>query len=171
MGVDIGPALHEQPGHRVLTLVGGEQQSRAAVAVGGVHGRSVVEQRLHRRDVAPPRGVEKRFLGTGGPGLGGGRGRRESETELLDRERLQAFFDAAQARYSSDLWRYKGVLNIDKVHQRVVIQGVQGLLQQNYGGNWRPFEKRENLLVFIGRALDGESLLQQLRDCELRTHA
>lgn len=89
----------------------------------------------------------------------------------LDRERLQAFFDAAQARYSSDLWRYKGVLNIDKVHQRVVIQGVQGLLQQNYGGNWRPFEKRENLLVFIGRALDGESLLQQLRDCELRTHA
>jgi len=56
----------------------------------------------------------------------------ESET-ALDRSRLNDFFDALQLRYGNRLWRYKGIVYVSNERPRLVIQGVQSLLQINGG--------------------------------------
>jgi len=85
----------------------------------------------------------------------------------LHPQKLQMFFDALYQSYEGKLWRYKGVLQIAGSRQRVVLQGVQRLVQLTPTANWRPFEKRDSTLVFIGRGLDSASILAALRECEL----
>lgn len=72
----------------------------------------------------------------------------------LDLDRLNAFFDAAQERYGARLWRYKGVVHAKNQRARLVVQGVQGLLQITGGTIWRAFEPKRTVLVFIGQALE-----------------
>lgn len=83
----------------------------------------------------------------------------------LDGVRLNAVFAALRQRYGERLWRIKGVLALQGMRQRVVIQGVQHLLQVNPGTLWRPFERRGSKLVLIGRALEREWILRQLQAC------
>jgi G3E family GTPase len=58
-------------------------------------------------------------------------------TAALDLDRLNAFFDAAQQRYGVRLWRYKGVVYAQNQRPRLVVQGVQNLLQITGGTMWR----------------------------------
>lgn len=60
--------------------------------------------------------------------------------------------------YPETLWRVKGVLNIAGSRQRVVVQGVCGLVQLNPTTYWRPFEPRTSRLVLIGEMLDIEAI-------------
>ena len=68
---------------------------------------------------------------------------------------------AVNERYGEDLWRIKGVLAIEGMRNRIVVQGVQGLIQANATTVWRAFEPRSSRLVLIGRALDREWILEQ----------
>lgn len=86
--------------------------------------------------------------------------------EPLDLERLNRFFDAAQERYGPRLWRCKGIVHAEHQRQRLVVQGVQSLLQINGGPVWRAFEPRRTVLVFIGQELDPDWICASLRDCE-----
>lgn len=81
--------------------------------------------------------------------------------DWLDGERFNAALAAVHARYGEDLWRIKGVLAIEGMRNRIVVQGVQGLIQANASTVWRPFEPRRSQLVLIGRALDANWVLQQ----------
>ncbi|GAC1632003.1 MAG: GTPase [Nevskia sp.] len=85
----------------------------------------------------------------------------------LDAERFELCIEDAQQRYGRDLWRFKGTLSIDQLRHRLVVQGVQGLLQMNPGGSWQPFDQRGSVLVFIGRLLDAEAMLAALAACEV----
>lgn len=80
-------------------------------------------------------------------------------------------FDAAMARleelYPETLWRIKGMLNIAGVRQRLVVQGVNGLLQITPTTYWRPYEPRKSRLVFIGERLNREAILAMLDDAVL----
>jgi len=82
----------------------------------------------------------------------------------LDGVRLNQALAAINARYAEALWRLKGVLAIEGMRARVVVQGVQGLLQANPSTLWRPFEPKASRLVLIGRALDREWILARLRE-------
>jgi len=82
----------------------------------------------------------------------------------LDGIRLNQALAAINARYGESLWRLKGVLAIEGMRARVVVQGVQGLLQANPATLWRPFEPKTSRLVLIGRALDHDWILSRLRD-------
>ncbi len=86
----------------------------------------------------------------------------ESE-ELLDGVRLNAALAAINARYGESLWRIKGVLGIEGMRARVIVQGVQGLIQANPSTVWRLFEPRRSRLVLIGRELDRDWILAQLQ--------
>lgn len=91
------------------------------------------------------------------------------ESDLpLDLERLNLFFDLAQQRYGPRLWRYKGVVWAEHQRPRLVVQGVQSLLQLTGGTIWRAYEPRRTLLVFIGQAIDPEWIEAGLRYCESR---
>jgi G3E family GTPase len=87
----------------------------------------------------------------------------------LDLDRLNAFFDAAQQRYGTRLWRYKGVVHAENQRPRLVVQGVQSLLQVTGGTMWRAFEPKRTLLVFIGQAIEPAWIQHELQACETRS--
>ncbi len=89
----------------------------------------------------------------------------ESE-QALDLERFNIFLDAAVQRFGVRLWRCKGIVYAEHQRQRLVVQGVQRLLQINGGSIWRAHEPRRTVLVFIGQGLDRQWILAALRMCE-----
>lgn len=68
--------------------------------------------------------------------------------------------------YGPRLWRYKGIVWAEHQRPRLVVQGVQSLLQITGGTIWRTFEERRTLLVFIGQAIDPVWIEEGLRFCE-----
>jgi G3E family GTPase len=93
-----------------------------------------------------------------------------SETPL-DGVQLNRALAAINERYGEQLWRIKGVLAIEGMRNRIVVQGVQGLIQANPSTVWRLFEPKRSRLVLIGRALEREWVLQQLHACALQPAA
>ena len=64
-----------------------------------------------------------------------------------------------------DIFRIKGILNVDNEDRRFVFQSVNMLLDGRPGRPWRPEEVRNNELVFIGRNLDERRLREEFRAC------
>ena len=64
-----------------------------------------------------------------------------------------------------DIFRMKGILNIQGEDQRFVFQGVHMLFDGRPDRLWKPDEVRKNELVFIGRNLDGAQLKEDFRAC------
>jgi G3E family GTPase len=89
----------------------------------------------------------------------------ESEAPL-DLARLNQVLDAAVQRFGPRLWRCKGVVFGAQQRQRLVVQGVQSMIQIHGGTIWRPREPRRTVLVFIGQALDVGWILAALQMCE-----
>jgi len=80
------------------------------------------------------------------------------ETGIIDGDRLNKWlFDLLQNK-GQDIFRMKGILNVDDEDRRFVFQGVHMLLDGRPGRPWRPSELRKNELVFIGRNLDANEL-------------
>lgn len=69
---------------------------------------------------------------------------------------------AAQGR---DILRMKGILNMAGEAQRYVVHGVHMQVDGKATSPWRPDEKRESRIVFIGRKLDAEALKQGFEGC------
>jgi G3E family GTPase len=83
----------------------------------------------------------------------------------LDGVRLNQALAAINERYGESLWRLKGVLAIEGMRSRIIIQGVQGLIQANSSTVWRMFEPKRSRLVLIGRELDRDWVASQLQAC------
>ncbi|MEM9153292.1 MAG: GTP-binding protein [Cyanobacteria bacterium P01_F01_bin.3] len=64
-----------------------------------------------------------------------------------------------------DIFRMKGILNIQGEDQRFVFQGVHMLFDGRPDRQWKPDEPRKNELVFIGRNLDADQLKEDFRAC------
>jgi G3E family GTPase len=65
----------------------------------------------------------------------------------------------------ADLFRTKGILDIDSEDRRFVFQGVHMLLDGRPGRPWKPGEPKMNELVFIGRNLNHEELEKGFQAC------
>lgn len=83
----------------------------------------------------------------------------------MDLESLEDFLGSIVQVYGPQLMRYKGVLNIAGVPQRIVFQGVHMLMGSDVGAPWNPGEARESKLVFIGRDLPKDVLIEGLQQC------
>ena len=81
----------------------------------------------------------------------------------FDDARLQDFLAAIVRVYGPDLLRYKGVLAMQGLPYRVIIQGVHELMGASAGRDWEPGSARESVMVFIGRDLPREIIEQGLR--------
>lgn len=81
----------------------------------------------------------------------------------IDPKLFGATMAALEDFYPEALWRVKGILNVHGYRQRVVAQGVNGLLQLNPTTYWRPFEQRLSRLILIGENLD-EGLVRAMLD-------
>jgi len=83
----------------------------------------------------------------------------------LDLDRTEDFLSGVIQVYGAKLMRYKGVLNVKGQDRRVVIQGVHMLMGSDLGAAWKPGDKRESKMVFIGRDMPKDLLLDGLAQC------
>jgi G3E family GTPase len=83
----------------------------------------------------------------------------------FDFARLIAFMELMVGQFGADLLRYKGVLHIAGNDRRIFFQGVHMLMGDVGGAPWAEHERRESLLVFIGRNLPREQILAALASC------
>jgi G3E family GTPase len=67
----------------------------------------------------------------------------------------------------SDIFRMKGILDVDGEDRRFVFQGVHMTLDGRPGKPWQPGELRRNELVFIGRNLDEIHLKEGFQSCRM----
>ncbi len=65
----------------------------------------------------------------------------------------------------ADIFRMKGILNIEGENNRFVFQGVHMLFDGRPDRPWKPNETRKNELVFIGRNLDEAQLKAGFKAC------
>lgn len=87
------------------------------------------------------------------------------ESRPLDLGRVEDFLSGVIQVYGTKLMRYKGVLNVRGMKQRVVLQGVHMLMGSEAGAPWKPGEPRESKVVFIGRDMPKDVLLAGLAGC------
>jgi G3E family GTPase len=88
-----------------------------------------------------------------------------TELGAMDGVKLNDWLDHLVQEQGGDIFRMKGILNIDGESDRFVIQGVHMMLDSKSDRPWLPDEIRKNQLVFIGRNLDSAALKQGFRNC------
>jgi G3E family GTPase len=87
----------------------------------------------------------------------------------LERMRLQYWLQNLLSTQGQDIFRFKGVLNILGMDERMVLQGVHMLSTQAKDRPWEADEPRISELVFIGRNLDAEELRSGFLSCRARS--
>ena len=94
-----------------------------------------------------------------------------TEPGTVDSDKLNRWlYQLIQAR-GSDIFRMKGIVDVDNAARRFVFQGVHMTLDGRPGKPWRSGEIRRNELVFIGRNLDADELRAGFADCLIRAYA
>jgi G3E family GTPase len=84
----------------------------------------------------------------------------------LDRSRFMAWLQRLVIEQGQDLLRAKGIVNLAGSERRFVFQGVHMMMDTELNRPWGAEEIRDSRLVFIGRHLDRDEMLQGLRHCE-----
>ena len=87
----------------------------------------------------------------------------------LERMRFQYWLQNLLDTKGQDIFRFKGVLNIQGRDERVVAQGVHMISTMAVDRPWKPDEPRVSEMVFIGRNLDAEELRSGLSECRIRS--
>jgi G3E family GTPase len=83
----------------------------------------------------------------------------------FDALRLEEFLGGVIQVYGQDMLRYKGVLNVKGSDRQMVFQGVHQMMGADYGRKWTPGEKASSKMVFIGRNLPKDMIVQGLEQC------
>ncbi|UCE32996.1 MAG: GTP-binding protein [Burkholderiales bacterium] len=83
----------------------------------------------------------------------------------FDLHKLEEFLGGIIQVYGPDMLRYKGVLFVKGAERQLVFQGVHQMMGADYGRRWHSGEKRGSRMVFIGRSLPREMIVQGLQQC------
>ncbi len=87
------------------------------------------------------------------------------ENGTLDKEKLNAWMSELLQTKGPDIFRMKGILNIEGEDNRFVFQGVHMIFDGKVERPWKPSETRKSELVFIGRNLNEAELRDGFRAC------
>jgi G3E family GTPase len=87
------------------------------------------------------------------------------EPGTVDGQRLNDWLGRLLQTRGPDIFRMKGILNINGEDHRYVFQGVHMLFDGTRDRPWRKNETRKNELVFIGRNLKESELKGEFRKC------
>jgi G3E family GTPase len=66
-----------------------------------------------------------------------------------------------------EILRSKGILSFPNEPKRFVFQGVHMILDGDLQGEWKPNQKRESRIVFIGRRLKQDELRRGFMACAI----
>ncbi|GAB4372856.1 MAG: GTP-binding protein [Elainellaceae cyanobacterium] len=94
-----------------------------------------------------------------------------AEPGVVNGDRFNRWLYQLVQERGTDIFRMKGILDVDAEDRRFVFQGVHMLLDGRPGRPWKPGEVRKNELVFIGRNLDAEQLKAGFSACLMPTKA
>jgi len=88
----------------------------------------------------------------------------------LHAEKLNTWLTVLLRDNGVDIFRSKGILNIQGSDARYVFQGVHMLMSisssdDGVGRPWKEGETRSNRLIFIGRNLDREAIESKFKEC------
>src|SRR5438874_9594331 len=83
----------------------------------------------------------------------------------FDGQKLENFLSGMIQVYGPDLLRYKGILWMRGKKERVVFQGVHMMMGGDIGKPWAKGEKKQSLLVFIGKKLPRDLFVAGLQEC------
>jgi G3E family GTPase len=85
----------------------------------------------------------------------------------FDAAQLEDFFAGILQVYGARLMRYKGVISVAGTDHRVVLQGVHMLMGSDQGAKWKKGEARDSRIVFIGKDMPKDVILDGLAQCLL----
>ena len=88
-------------------------------------------------------------------------------TKPVNGEAFNEWIRKILSEKGQDIFRSKGVLNINKMDDRFVYQGVHMLFDMRKDRAWKAEEERHSVVVFIGRNLDKAGLEQGFNACLL----
>jgi G3E family GTPase len=83
----------------------------------------------------------------------------------FDGNKLEQFLSGMIQVYGPDLLRYKGILWMKGNPRRVVFQGVHMMMGGDMGKPWAKSEKKQSILVFIGKKLPRDLFIAGLEEC------
>jgi hypothetical protein len=79
--------------------------------------------------------------------------------------KLQMWISTLLRTKGTELYRYKGILNIAGMNSKYVFQGVHMLFGGSFENEWGQDEARQSIFCFIGRDLDRNELVTGFADC------
>lgn len=83
----------------------------------------------------------------------------------LDPEKFMPWLQQLVASEGQKILRSKGILSFSGDEDRYVFQGVHMMLEGEHQRKWKPDEKRESRLVFIGRELPEQLIRDGFEHC------
>ena len=83
----------------------------------------------------------------------------------LDPDKFMPWLQKLVAEEGQKILRSKGILSFTGDDDRYVFQGVHMMLEGNHQRKWKPDEKRESRLVFIGRELPEQLIRDGFEHC------
>ena len=83
----------------------------------------------------------------------------------VDLEKINDWLGWLLREKGTEIFRMKGILNINGSENRFVFQGVHMLFDGQPDRAWRADETRVNKMIFIGRNLDRDELNSRFRAC------
>jgi len=87
------------------------------------------------------------------------------EQGALDGRKLNAWLGGLLKSRGADIFRMKGIVEVQGEARRVVFQGVHMMFDGRPDRPWKDGEERSNVLVFIGKDLSDAELRSGLRSC------
>jgi G3E family GTPase len=87
-----------------------------------------------------------------------------SSDSLLDLRKVNVWLSSLLSQKGNDIYRSKGILNIEGEDNKLLFQGVHMLLETSLNVPWGS-SKRENNLIFIGKNLDRDELTNGFNSC------
>lgn len=88
-----------------------------------------------------------------------------TEPGAVSSDKLNRWLYQLVQAQGANIFRMKGIMNVDDEERRFVFQGVHMTLDGRPGKPWKPTETRRNELVFIGRDLNEAALRDEFRTC------
>jgi G3E family GTPase len=86
----------------------------------------------------------------------------------VDGEAFAAFMEDVLSQLGPRLLRMKGIVSVDGLEARMIVQGVAELVELTFGAPWGD-ARRETRLVVVGLGLDAEALTRAFASVAART--
>lgn len=87
------------------------------------------------------------------------------EPGAVNLDKLNTWITDLLQTHGPNIFRMKGILNVEDEDRRFVFQGVHMIFEGTPDRPWKATEKRQNEIVFIGRDLDAMDLEASFQAC------